>query len=529
MKVITKTYGGAQDRRLIPVIKDDAGVAGDNFSTVLRFKISKSYENLYKYIEWDLVDPKYDEKFWEPLSPYYDKDGRIEGYEYAIPGGVTRAGEGRTICYNLIFQNKIRKPKLPEGEDEEEDDDDEEEEHLTTYIEKSEPGSVFFIKSAQSALGDFTEEETSKILEMINDAVINVTNPFKTRTLQFSQFGGKHITISLGEGIYLVSNKNHLESLVDALPGELAVIIGEDEEDYMHVYTLLNKNPDSIDSWHDVTRFPLDDKALNEALDIIRSDILLYQLRDEKNMPDGYIGADDQGKVDNNSLHHGIGTNNVLISMSQAKAGEVPYIANVGGELQLHWKDLGTQGDFQGNIDTLENLLAIPAPHNGDVWYVEEEENAGLWIYSKETDSWTRIWDINTEFLDSTYERLINKIRNGEGYNLETDANEDTYLSSKATYDILYDMFNKLPEDIVSEIELTPTVSSIILTVSRQEKSTGDDTTQTLTIPKSTPTLAGLMTPEQNVKLAELEDIIEDFVEDLKELIDKKTTVSWRY
>lgn len=262
--VISKSYGGAQTRLILPKEKDVAGVTGDNRSTRLRFKLPKPYATGWsKFIEFDCtVERDYSDvpdvtRSTEgpteiyPCYPLESDDSFLVPYEIASQGGEIR--------YNLKFVSE-------DG----------------TVVEKSELGTLYFRNSVD---GDDTEpEEYVDIVTILaNNAYCSVSYDDGTRegtsetvlpTLTFSPWmsGGESDSITLNVPyldsnghilnrfidkeivveIFHVSSPNALTSLTQAQIPDMALIdqSASTETYYMDLYMLVGADPTVASNWY---------------------------------------------------------------------------------------------------------------------------------------------------------------------------------------------------------------------------------------------------------------------------------------
>ena len=262
--VISKSYGGAQTRLILPKEKDVAGVTGDNRSTRLRFKLPKPYATGWsKFIEFDCtVERDYSDvpgvtRSTEgpteiyPCYPLESDDSFLVPYEIASQGGE--------IKYNLKFVSE-------DG----------------TVVEKSELGTLYFRNSVDGEDAE-PEEYVDIITILANNAYCSVSYDDGTRegasetvlpTLTFSPWmsGGESDTITLNVPyldsnghilnrfidkevvveIFHISSPDALVSLTQAQIPDMALIdqSASTETYYMDLYMLVGADPTVAPNWY---------------------------------------------------------------------------------------------------------------------------------------------------------------------------------------------------------------------------------------------------------------------------------------
>ena len=250
--LISKSYGGAQTRLILPKVKDVAGVTGDNRSTRLVFKLPKPYATGWsKYIEFNCTV----ERDGQEIYPSYLLD---ENDSFLIPYEI--ASNGGEIEYNLKFVSS-------DG----------------TVVEKSEMSTIYFRTTTFGT--DAVPEPTIDVLTYLaNNAYCSVSYQDGTSegstepslpVLTFTPMneGGNVDTVTLNvpyldaHGHILktfidseitvevahISSPNELTSLTQAQVPDMAIIDDESAQGqsyYMDLYMLVGDDPTTLSNWY---------------------------------------------------------------------------------------------------------------------------------------------------------------------------------------------------------------------------------------------------------------------------------------
>ena len=250
--LISKSYGGAQTRLILPKLKDVAGVTGDNCSTRLAFKLPKPYASGWtKYIEFNCTV----ERDGQEIYPTYLLD---ENNSFLIPYEIS--SQGGEIEYNLKFVSN-------DG----------------SIVEKSEIGTLYFRTTTFGT--DTTPEPTIDILTyLVSNAYCSVSyedgtssgtgtpnRPVLTFTPMSESGNVDTVTLNVpyldSNGhilktfidseitveVYHISSPSELTGLTQAQVPDMALIDDESaqgESHYMDLYMLVDNDPTDANSWY---------------------------------------------------------------------------------------------------------------------------------------------------------------------------------------------------------------------------------------------------------------------------------------
>ena len=553
MKIINKTYEGAEGRRLLPVVRDDAGVSGDAFSTAIRFKLNSSYKNFSRYIEWEVVDPMTEEKCFYPLI----------NDEHLIPPFITSVSKGKTVMYNLALRTKIEQGGF-----------------LVDYYEKSEPGAVYF---AASNITPVTDEGYNVWFDLIEQAIRSASFNGK-RTLTFTRIGGESFEVDLRDkSPWTVENESELELLVDAIKGDLCVT----EDGY--VFVLLNDHEPSVPGtwfkinqtkWKDIEGAPTDNELLDNILTLITG--RLTDLEDGKLdkvtepttneqayikgelgeqgmrdvsidvVPDAIVRRDDVGKIivrppedDDEAVSKlyvdeirdylqqqvdgtitavqegpkGIVSYFLTLTFSDGSTLDVPLgmadeevagmitapayetifsnesrISSLEGDnfLYIDYEDELTLGMSSGDVmSRFETLFPSAVLRNGNLF--ENNNQSASYRWREDMSEWFPT--VATGAVQLATQSIPGIVKGsydlGQGY-IEADGT------------ISFKGWDNIPNEIGTSISTTRGVSTYTITLSRISKTTGLPGPQSALLEAASSTWSGLMTPAQFGKLANL-------------------------
>ena len=553
MKIINKTYEGAEGRRLLPVVRDDAGVSGDAFSTAIRFKLNSSYKNFSRYIEWEVVNPETEEKYFFPLI----------NDEHLIPHIITSVSKGKTVMYNLVLRTKIEQGGF-----------------LVDYYEKSEPGAMYF---ATSNVTPASDPEYNIWFDMIESAIRDASFNGK-RTLTFTRIGGESFEVDLRDkSPWVVENESELELLVDAIKGDLCVT----EDGY--VFVLLNDHEPSVPGtwfkinqtkWKDIGGDPTDNELLDNILTLITG--RLSDLEDGKLdkvtepttneqayikgelgeqgmrdvsidvVPDAIVRRDDAGKIvvrppedddeavsklyvdeirdylqqqvdgtitavqegptgavsyfltltfsDGSTLDVPLGmADEEVAGMITAPAYETIFsnesrISSLEGDnfLYIDYEDELTLGMSSGEVmSRFETLFPSAVLRNGNLF--ENNNQSASYRWREDTSEWFPT--VATGAVQLATQSIPGIVKGsydlGQGY-IEADGT------------ISFNGWDNIPDEIGTGISTTRGVSTYTITLSRISKTTGLPGLQSALLEAASSTWSGLMTPAQFSKLANL-------------------------